>query len=133
MAGSFALDLSKFAKKTMINYDLLIKKVIFDIFADIVWATPTDTGRARGGWQIGGSLVSGEIGELDKSGMGALSKGKGQVQGLVTRASVIGYIYNNVVYIKRLEDGHSQQAPRGMVKVTLTRWQSYINKAAASL
>lgn len=134
MAGSFTFDLSKFVAKAMQNYDLIVKKVIFDVFSEIVWRTPVDTGRAKGGWQIGGSLGIGETGRLDKSGAITRSEGQVAIQGLVTRAKVIGYIYNNVVYIKALEDGHSiHKAPQGMVKVTLTRFQNYIDKAAASL
>jgi hypothetical protein len=131
--SSFSLDLSKFAKKAMGNWDLVIKKVVFDIFTDIVWLTPVDTGRARGGWQIGSNYKTGESGILDKSGMAALSSGTSGVAGLLTRAQVIGFIYNNVIYIGLLEDGSSKQAPRGMVKVTLTRTQAYLERAVASL
>lgn len=133
MVGNFSIDLSKFAKKTELNFDLIVKKVIFDIFSDIVKSTPRDTGRAASNWQIGGSLNSGQVSSFDKSGQVAITQGKAQVQGLLTRAQLIGYIYNNVEYIGLLEDGHSKQAPRGMVKVTLTRYQTYINNAVRSL
>lgn len=131
--GSFVLDLSKFIAKVPEKADQVVKKAIFDIFRDIVMATPVDTGRARGGWQVGGELGSGQTGLLDKGGTGALGNAHTGIQGLVARAEVVGYIFNNVEYIKVLEDGHSKQAPRGMVKVTLTRWQQYVEKAAGSL
>ena len=131
--GQFSLDLSKFVKKAGVNFDLVVKKVIFDIFSDIVKLTPRDTGRAASNWQIGGSLGSGQVGSFDKSGQVAISKGQAAVKALVTKAQVIGYIYNNVEYIGPLEYGHSKQAPRGIVRITLANYQAYINKAAAAL
>lgn len=133
MAGSFTLDLSKFAEKCKVKPDQIIRKAVFDIFSDFVWKTPVDTGRARGGWQIGSELGSGESGVLDKSGGATIGKAAQNVASLTCKARVIGYIYNNVEYIKALEDGHSQQAPVGMVKTTLNRWQNYVEKANASL
>lgn len=133
MAGSFALDLSKFAEKCKVRPELIVKKVVFDIFSDIVMKTPVDTGRARGGWQIGRELGTGQTNLLDKSGSAAIGKAAQDAASLTLKARVVGYIYNNVEYIKALEDGHSKQAPAGMVKTTLVRWQNYIEKANTSL
>jgi hypothetical protein len=36
------------------------------------------------------------------------------------------YITNNVDYIIKLEEGHSQRAPSGMVSVTLAEMESYL-------
>ena len=134
--GQFSLDLSKFAKKAGVSFDLVVKKVVFDIYTRVAMQTAVDTGRARGGWQIGGTMGSGQTEAKDKTPTGTPNPGWGElgkIKELITKAQVIGYIYNNVEYIGPLEYGHSQQAPRGMVRVTLTEFQSFINKAAAAL
>ena len=50
--GTFAIDIAKFINKTNVNLDLVIRKIIFEVFKRIVLRTPCDTGRARGGWQV---------------------------------------------------------------------------------
>lgn len=42
-------------------------------------------------------------------------------------------IFNNVEYINMLEYGHSQQAPAGMVRVTIAEFQAFVAAAVASL
>ena len=140
--GQFSLDLSKFAEKAGINFDRMVKKVVFDIYTRVAMRTPVDTGRARGGWQIGGTLGSGQSGAIDKTPTGTLNPGWGElgkINNLITKAKVIGYIYNNVVYIGVLEYGRasgepgSKQAPRGMVRITQAEFAQFINKAIAEL
>ncbi len=131
--GSFSVDLSKFGKKAIDNYDAIVKKAILDIVSPIIEITPVDTGRAKGGWQVDKELGTGQTGILDKEGSVTIARCRAAIQNLDTKAKVIGYIFNNVVYITALEDGHSGQAPMGMVKVTILRWINNINKAAAAL
>jgi hypothetical protein len=132
--GSFTADLSKFADKVNKNYDLVVKKLVFLVFSRIVGQWPYDTTRSRTNWQIGGSLGSGVIEVAGKVPAGAvISREQGNIQGLVTRASVIGYIFNNVEYAGFLEYGWSQQAPSGAVRITLAEVEGMLSQAAAGL
>ena len=130
--GSFSLDLSKFATKAMGNMDKVVKKACFDIGTDIQKATPYDTFRARTGWQW-------QVGSITafKPPPGQYSNPPApKIPGFALGDTL--YLANNVEYIKVLEDGRvgnkgSYQAPAGMVKVTLTRWQNCVAAAVASL
>lgn len=85
----------------------LLKRVALTAFGRIVLKTPVDLGRAQNAWQIGiNSEPTGENGP----GIEALS-------GIEPGSTV--NIGNNVPYIVALENGHSRQAPTGMVGVTM--------------
>lgn len=126
--GTFSIDLSKFAKKAMGNIDKVVGKACFDIGSEIQTRTPRDTHRAATGW----------IWQTASPSKWKPAKGiyPPPPPPLVTafRLGDTLFLANNVEYIKMLEDGWSKaQAPAGMVKVTLTRWQNYVAKAVASL
>jgi hypothetical protein len=132
--GSFTADLSKFAAKVNKNYDLVVKKLVFLVFSRIVGRWPVDTSRSRTNWMVGGSMGAGVIEVTGKVPAGAvIAREQGHIQGLVTRANVIGYIYNNVEYAGFLEYGHSQQAPAGAVRITLAEVEGMLAQAAAGL
>ena len=48
-------------------------------------------------------------------------------------AGKVHYIQNSLPYMQALEDGHSTQAPAGMVAITQTEFQDYIQKALGEL
>lgn len=80
--------------------------------------TPVDTGRARGGWQVGiGNAPSEKSDRLDTTGSATISAGSDVISRVTTPVRVV--IANNVEYIEALEHGHSQQAPEGMLGVTV--------------
>lgn len=97
---------------------LLLRKVILEGLTRVVLKTPVDTGRARGGWQVTLGISPDENEEsnrpVDKSGAATISEGAAKD----VPAFGIVFIANTVVYIERLEEGHSDQAPHGMLRVT---------------
>ena len=46
------------------------------------------------------------------------------------KAGHVFYLVNNLPYIRRLEQGWSQQAPAGMVAVTVSEFQQTVARAA---
>lgn len=85
-------------------------------------------GRFRGNWQFSvGSPVDGVLDQLDASGNVTLAKLKLQVQQLSIGETA--YIVNNLPYAVPLEYGHSKQAPGGMVRITLARFQQIVDEA----
>lgn len=118
MAGSFTLDLTKFAKKTNVEMRTVIQKISMEAFKRILYRTPVLTGRARANWgcQIG-SFHTGTTDSTDKSGsatMAAITATASQFNG---EGSI--FLTNNVNYISDLENGTSRKSPQGMVGVTL--------------
>lgn len=85
-------------------------------------------GRFRGNWQFSIDLPSaGELDRIDPSGNEAIAALREQVQALTIGQTA--YIVNNLPYAIPLEYGHSTQAPRGMVRVTLDRFQGIVDEA----
>jgi hypothetical protein len=92
----------------------------FQILAGIIQKTPVDTGRARANWflsegapVIASTLPTGK----DKDGRPTFAVNATPQASITGRARI--FITNSLPYIVPLEYGHSQQAPAGMVRVTL--------------
>ena len=99
----------------------VIKVLAVNITANLVERTPVDTGWAKSNWIPSvGESVSSPQGSKENVGQAAAAQAGGQ-------ARVLGYklnngnvfIANNVPYISRLNDGHSNQAPAGFVQVEI--------------
>jgi hypothetical protein len=85
-------------------------------------------GRFRGNWQFSiGVPVEGELDQIDPAGGVTLAKLRLQVEQLTIGQTA--YIVNNLPYAVPLEYGHSKQAPGGMVRITLARFQQIVDEA----
>ncbi len=118
-ARQFALDLKRFGEVTEEQARMIFQKISLDLDARIVLGTPVDTGRARGNWFPTVGTPSGRVDlkAADKSGAAAIGAAQGVVAG-VKLGDVIWFT-NNLPYILPLENGHSGQAPQGMVDINL--------------
>jgi hypothetical protein len=104
--------------------DLLVKKVVTDVVANLVAApieggTPVDTGWARANWIPNiGSPVKKPRGSRDAVGRASSSQERGVATVLATYTISKGkvYISNPVPYIVFLNEGTSKQAPAGFVQ-----------------
>ncbi|PHH38722.1 hypothetical protein [Pseudomonas putida] len=85
-------------------------------------------GRFRGNWQFSISTpAEGELDQVDPAGGVTLAKLRLQVEQLTIGQTA--YIVNNLPYAVPLEYGHSKQAPGGMVRITLARFQQIVDEA----
>lgn len=121
----------------------IVQRVAFDAAENIIVGgrvapgTPVDTGFARASWyvSINDRYTHGARGDSgghlthDKSGQTALSTSL-SVIGAAKLGNVI-WLLNNVPYVISLEYGHSDQAPTGMVRLTLHAGQQLLDHAAA--
>ena len=145
---SFALDIKKFAQKAGDNADMVVRKVVLDIGRSLVEKTPVGNpdlwqnpdnkpegyvgGHARANWSHSiGALVNQEFKEIDATGGASIDRIISSVP--VKAAGKVHYIQNSLPYMQALEDGHSTQAPNGMVALTQTEFQDYIQKALGEL
>jgi hypothetical protein len=149
MAGQFTLDLRRFAARAGGNARLVVKKVVIDCGASIVMKTPVGDpltwanpgmapagyvgGRARGSWQYGrGTATEGEPGGVDASGSGPLGRISAGAQ--AGDAADVHFITSDVPYMRPLEyEGHSGQAPDGMVRKTISEYQAFVAAAVRDL
>ena len=114
---SFSADLNAFSKRTGVDLEVVVRKVALEIFDGVTEKTPVDTGRAKGNWNM-------SVGSMDTSiDDSATSTAKGQPAKTPSINFTGGirpvYITNSLPYIYALEYGHSQQAPKGMLSITL--------------
>ena len=94
------------------------KKIALQALSGVVNRTPVDTGRARGNWQTTvGQPALGQVDGTDKDGSPTIEDGLSALVNLEPFDQV--WITNNVPYIEALENGHSDQAPAGMLAVTV--------------
>jgi len=115
-------NLSKFPEK-------VVRGTLLDMTSKIIKRSPVDTGRFRGNWQASfGSPKQNITSTSDRTGARATAQA-----GAVINSMEMGqtfYLANNLPYATRLEFGYSEQAPQGMVRVTVAEFQEAVNKAA---
>ena len=133
MSNTFSLDISRFVEKAKGRVDLVVQKVTLDVFSSVIMMSPVDTGRFRGNWIADiGAIPAGTVNNFDKSGSEAISR----AAAIVARGKSGGVVYlvNNLPYAQRLEYDHwSRQAPSGMVRISITNYQNYVNNAVSSI
>lgn len=128
--NSFALDVRAFVLKAQEAQDQVFREVVLEIARSIILMSPVDTGRFRGNWQTEVNRIpAGQLDVFDKEGGPTIAK---VVNGTVAlKVGDVAYIANNLPYAIELEYGHSTQAPAGMVRITVERFQSIVREAIA--
>ena len=121
---SFTTDLEKWAKKASATMSEVVVEFVFDLTEKVIVGdgsglpgTPVDTGWARNNWVASiGSPNSNILEGYDKSGDLAMQRAS-----LISLSAPgkVWYLTNNVAYIQKLEYGYSQQAPSGMVRLSI--------------
>lgn len=145
----FSEEIAKFAEHAKGNGDLVVRKTVFDIGTRLVNRTPVGDasywkskpppgyagGHARANW-------SHSEGELNTKEFKAIDGGAPEANISIRRisrtlkknaAGKVHFVQNSVPYIQALEDGHSRQAPAGMVAITKVEFQGIITAIAKGL
>ena len=94
----------------------MVSEISEEIFDGVVERSPVDTGSFRASWNVsvGAPELSNIVGGNHESPLSPP-----RFPGLPTRNVEPVYITNNTPYGAELEHGHSDQAPIGIVAVTL--------------
>lgn len=117
-ARNFAIDLTKFGDVTDKQALMIFQEIAIELDTRIVLGTPVDEGRARGNWfptLNSPSTVTSD--NTDKSGAAAIAAVQSTAKGSKLGDTI--WMSNNLPYILPLENGHSGQAPEGMVDLNL--------------
>lgn len=125
-AFNFALDLRKFADSIP---EEMVKPVVqrfaLQALNGVVMKSPVDTGRFRGNWNVSVGRIDYSVSaEIDKSGGATIAKGSAVIDAAKGDQAI--FISNNLQYATALENGHSKQAPIGMVAVTFAELESML-------
>lgn len=110
----------------------LMRALALEAQGRLMLKTPVDTGRARANWNVSINTPDTSTNEGATSAQVAAKQNEGRQ--VIARADFMDgddlYVTNGLPYIKALEDGHSQQAPKGMVKLTARELKSLAEKIA---
>lgn len=142
---TFGQDLAKFAQKANDNMDIVVRTITLELATAVVERTPVGYppgwknpppkgyvgGRLRANWQFSaGAPLTTQLDTTDHAGV--LTKIAAAVD--ATAAGGITWLSNNLPYAVPVEfEGHSGQAPEGMVRISVTEAQQHANKAMAAL
>lgn len=149
---TFSLDVKEFAEEVALGVDEVRKSVALDLFSRIVLSTPVDTGRLRNNWvpSVGKPLKQTRAG-LDKSGATKIQEMRVKVGAAKPEDSI--YLSNDLDYAPVVEfglypnppqtpelrktppgktkNGFSTQAPEGMVRINVAKFQAALDEAVA--
>lgn len=132
--SKFTLDIQAFVAKAKKNPEIVMRQVSMKLFSAIILGSPVDTGRFRNNWFASGATPSRETTTYTgKQGTAAVAR----VSKVITEARGYGWteltLTNNLPYAQRLEYGWSKQAPVGMVRVNIARFNTLLNEEAAKV
>ena len=137
---SFADDMKAWAAKTIEKSERAIIGIRSGVSDSIINKTPIDTGFARGNWQASiGSPETSVIERYDTESGYAPTSGEGKSLYEANNVAVMDidkdfYLTNNVEYIFNLEYFNgSNQAPQGMVRITVADYQNIVNDVVREL
>jgi hypothetical protein len=133
MALSFSVQCQQFAEKIDVNLSTVVRRATAQLYSDIVQRTPVDTGYCRRNWQPSADPPPTDaIGEYPKKEKGKhvdvlepLYSPEGANTAIpIAKGVTKTWIVNNVVYAEALENGHSNQAPYGMVRIAIAQLEA---------
>ena len=141
--GQFAGSIAAFAKKAKMSNDKALRSASIKLFSAIITESPVDTGRFRANWMVSnGQSSTATTNEVDLSKDGENTKKK--VEQYITGVKDV-YAFtlaNNLPYAHVIEyggypgdgpntvGGFSKQAPQGVVRVNIARFEQLLNEAA---
>lgn len=115
----------------------LIKKASLHLLRGVVLRSPVDTGRFRANWQISeGTAIQRVVSNFNEGDSGstegavskqAISQGRRKINAVVNKFPTV-YLTNNLPYALRLENGWSDQAPQGMVALSLIDTKVWLDR-----
>lgn len=126
---SFTKDLNRFVSNSKEKMSEVNKRASFRLATAIVIKSPVDTGRFRSNW----------IGAFGSPSDRVLKTGRSDpLKRLETyigsrKFGSVFYFTNSLPYAVKLEYGYSQQAPNGMVRLSVRNWSRYVQEEIARL
>lgn len=126
---SLQSDLKKFAQLTGKAMEQVVKESLIDTSTRIVLASPVDTGAFRGNWLSATGSADTRYNTQDTTEK--LGEMRATINGIAL--GEVFYFTNSLPYAERLENGWSQQAPAGVVKLAVAQWQQTVRRKIRQL
>ena len=129
---SFAANLNKLCERAKDKAHIVVRKTAFELQGMMIDMSPVDTGRFRSNWAVGlGAINTSTDAAPDKTGDAAKGRAQAALQGWKPGQTI--YLSNSLPYALRLERGWSQQAPSGVVRLTVQRYGDALAEAVKGL
>jgi hypothetical protein len=124
---SFKSELTLAADDLKEFTDVTWKLSVNEAFIGVVIKTPVRDGGAKASFFCSTGRNGGAQSKvLDKSGQVSITRIENAVAKSKTGGALL--LYSNLIYIEKLEEGYSEQAPNGMVKTTIADWPSIVKR-----
>lgn len=124
MASQFDL----IQKKILIRQDKIFRGSFVQLASMTVSNSPVDKGLFKSSWVFATGSPSNEVAESRKDSLGAIRAGVNDF-----KIGMSGFLTNAQPYALKLEFGHSDQAPNGMVRKYAAQWQQINNKVTRAI
>lgn len=125
----FASDLNRLCKHAGDKAALVVRKTAIELQNSMIERSPVDTGRFKSNWQCGIGVRNAVI--SDAPGSDAKGRTAEVLNGWEPGQTI--YLTNSLPYSLRLENGWSQQAPSGMVRLTVQAYGAYLHQVIGNL
>lgn len=131
----FEREFDKATSVIITGSNTVIKKTAEALLTDIIMSTPVESGQLRGNWltTLDNPDVSTSLkGTTDKSGFKTIGNSRQVLRSFsINKGNSKIYMSNNLEYANKIEFGqHSQQAPYGMVRINIVKFDQLLNKEA---
>lgn len=126
---SFGDELGRFQVNAINATEKTVRGTAIALWRAVILDSPVDTGRFRGNWFASQNRPA-EITTTftDKSGASAVQRAARFVSGAQNWQDL--WLSNNLPYAVRLEYGYSDQAPKGMVRTNIARFNGILSGEA---
>lgn len=114
---TFSRELKLAVDQVQSDVDEVFAEAVARTFNRVVLITPVDTGQAQASWLVGATNDGRTGNEVLNVTPADIKPFEGNV-----------LLYANLPYIERLEDGYSDQAPSGMVKIAVGEWAKTVRQ-----
>lgn len=127
---AFNRGLDRWMQRFNVQGDVAMRHIASKLFENIIRRTPVDTGWARANWYP--SLNEKIDPPKEPAPKGAQNLPPSDPAPVVARgrAGDAFWLQNGVPYIKNLENGSSQQAAEGMVKLSIAEAETFFRRWA---
>ena len=118
-------DLQRIAQRNKQKAVKVMQNSLMRIGGKIVVMSPVRDGIFKGSWMSAyGAPEASPDNNIDPTGASAIGRLKAKLD--VLKGGTVFYFTSNLPYAERLEYGWSEQAPAGMVRVSVASWQSIV-------
>ena len=126
-ARQFSSDLSRFADKVKVDMGQFRRRVTLGLKEKIERRSPVRTGRLRSSWAVSDSRPSDFVPSQTST------SGVGPVTATFSRPFDQSFITSNLTYTIAIEFGGSDQAPQGMVRISMAEVEAELEAAFGEL